>query len=125
MFVFQRDQEEDWKQPLVVMGYAVVGIVGSVYTLLNTGDTETFLSGLADVGGVLFLFAVVTEGTVWNMVMALQKIREARDKGREEGRREGREEERAAMIQALRDAGVSEADIQRAEARRNARANGS
>ena len=110
------------------MAYAVVGIAGIVYALLNTEDPATFLSGLADVGGALFLVALVTEGVVWNMVMALQKIREARDKGREEGRREGRiegrEEERAAMIQALRDAGVSEADIQRAEARRNARANG-
>ena len=124
MFVFQRD-EEDWKQPLVVMAYAVVGIVGIVYALLNTEDPATFLSGLADVGGALFLFALVTEGMVWNMVMALQKLREARDKGREEGRIEGRAEEHAAMIQALRDAGVSEADIQRAEARRNARANGS
>ena len=114
------------------MAYAAVGIVGIVYALLNTKDPATFLSGLADVGGALFLFALVTEGMVWNMVMALQKIREARDKGREEGREEGRiegriegrEEERAAMIQALRDAGVSEADIQRAEARRNARHHG-
>ena len=69
----------------------------------------------------MFLFALVTEGVVWNLVMALQKLREARDKGREEGRREGREEgreeERAAMIQALRDAGFSEADIQRAAGR--------
>ena len=51
------------------------------------------------------------------MVMALGKIREARDKGREE--------ERSAMIQALRDAGIPERDIQRVEARRDARGNGS
>ena len=38
------------------------------------------------------------------MVMALGKIREARDRGRVEGRAE----ERAAMIQALWDAGIPE-----------------
>ena len=89
MFFFQWDQE-DWKQPMVVMAYALVGIAGSVYVLLNTGDPITFLGGLADVGGALFLFALVTEGVMWNMVMALGKIREARDRGREEGRAEGR-----------------------------------
>lgn len=51
--------------------------------------------------------------------MALGQIRTARDRGREEGRLE----ERAAMIQALRDAGVSEDDIQRAVNRREARCN--
>ena len=55
------------------------------------------------------------------MVMALGKIREARDRGREEGR----EEERAAMIRALLEAGVPEADIRRAEVLREARGNGS
>ena len=59
------------------------------------------------------------------MVMALGKLREARDKGRVEGRVEGREEGRAqeyaAMIQALREAGVSESDIQRVQAQRDAR----
>ena len=67
------------------------------------------------------------------MVMALGKIREARDRGREEGRAEGREEgraeglvegreeERAAMIQALRDAGIPERDIRRVEAQRDTR----
>ena len=93
MFFFQWDQE-DWKQPVVVMAYALIGIAGSVYVLLNTGDMITFLGGLADVGGALFLFALVTEGVTWNMVMALGKIREARDRGREEGRAEGRVEGR-------------------------------
>ena len=50
------------------------------------------------------------------MVMALGKLREARDKGRAE--------EHAAMIQALREAGISESDIQRVQARRDARGNG-
>ena len=58
------------------------------------------------------------------MVMALGKIREARDRGREEGLAEGREEERAAMIQALRDAGIPERDIRRVEAQRDTRGNG-
>ena len=66
------------------------------------------------------------------MVMALGKIREARDRGRAEGREEGRveglaegrEEERAAMIQALRDAGIPERDIRRVEAQRDTRGNG-
>ena len=114
MFFFQWDQE-DWKQPIVIMAYALMGIAGGVYVLLNTGDSIAFLGGLADVGGALFLFALVMEGVTWNMVMALGKIREARDRGREEGRVEGREEERAAMIQALRDAGIPEADIRRVE----------
>ena len=139
MFFFQWDQE-DWKQPMVVMAYALIGIAGSVYVLLNTGDTIAFLGGLADVGGALFLLALVTEGVIWNMVMALGKIREARDRGRAEGRAEGlaegraeglaegraegREEARAAMIQALRDAGIPEADIRRVEIQQEARGNG-
>ena len=65
------------------------------------------------------------------MVMALGKLREARDKGREEGRQEGRAEGRVegraeeyeAMIQALREAGISESDIQQVQARRDARGN--
>ena len=62
--------------------------------------------------------------------MALGKIREARDRGRAEGLKQGLkqgkgvEEERAAMIQALRDAGISEADIRRVEVQRDARGNG-
>ena len=58
------------------------------------------------------------------MVMAMGKLREARDKGREEGRVEGRAEEHAAMIKALREAGISESDIQRVQDRRDARGNG-
>ena len=115
MFVFQWDQE-DWKQPMAVMAYALIGIAGSVYVLLNTGDMIAFLGGLADVGGALFLFALVTEGVILNMVMALGKLREARDKARAE--------ERAAMIRALLEAGVPEADIRRAEVLREARGNG-
>ena len=127
MFFFQWDQE-DWKQPLVILAYVVIGIAGIAYTLLNVGGLRTLLSGLADVGGTLFLFALVTEGAVWIMVMALGKLREARDKGREEGRQEGRQEGRAeeyaAMIQALREAGIPESDIQRVQSRRDARGNG-
>lgn len=58
------------------------------------------------------------------MVMALGKLREARDRGRVEGRAEGRAEEHEAMIQALREAGISESDIQRVQAQRDARGNG-
>ena len=131
MFVFQWDQE-DWKQPMAVMAYALIGIAGSVYVLLNTGDPIAFLGGLADVGGALFLLALVTEGVIWNMVMALGKMREARDSaraeghaaGREEGRAEGFEEGRAAMIRALREAGIPEDDIRRAGVLREARGNG-
>ena len=132
MFFFQWDQE-DWKQVLIIMAYVVIGIAGIVYILLNAGEPRSLLSGLADVGGTLFLLALVTEGAVWIMVMALGKLREARDKGREEGREEGRVEGRvegreegraqeyAAMIQALREAGISESDIQRVLARRDTR----
>ncbi len=62
------------------------------------------------------------------MVMALGKLREAKDRGREEGRAEGRVEGRVeeyeAMIQALREAGISESYIQRVQAQRDARGNG-
>ena len=115
MFFFQWDQE-DWKQPMAVMAYALIGIAGSVYVLLNTGDMIAFLGGLADVGGALFLLALVMEGVTWNMVMALGKLREARDRGRAE--------ERAAMIRALRAAGIPEADIRRVEVERDAQGNG-
>ena len=120
MFFFQWDQD-DWKQALIILAYVIIGNLGIVYILLNGGGLRTLLSGLADVGGGLFLFALVTEGAVWIMVMALGKLREARDKGREEGREEGRAQEYAAMIQALREAGISESDIQRVQARRDAR----
>ena len=123
---------EDWKPPIVVGIYAVIGIAGIVYALLNATDSAAFLSRLADVGSALFLIALVSEGVTWNMVMALGQIRAARDRGREEGREEGRiegrvegrEEERAAIVQALRDAGVPEADIQQAVDRREGRSNG-
>ena len=115
MFFFQWDHE-DWKQPMVVMAYALIGIAGSVYVLLNTEEPIAFLGGLADVGGALFLLALVMEGVTWNMVMALGKLREARDRGRAE--------ERAAMIRALLEAGVPEADIRRAEVLREAQGNG-
>ncbi len=114
MYFFQCDQE-DWKQTMVVMAYMIIGIAGVMYALLSTGDPTTLLSRLVDVSSALFLFALITEGVAWNMAIALGKIREARDKGRAEGRE--------AMIQALRDAGVSEPDIQRVEARRDARGN--
>ena len=133
---------------MAVMAYALIGIAGSVYVLLNTGDMIAFLGGLADVGGALFLLALVMEGVTWNMVMALGKIREARDRGRaeghaegreeglvvgraegraeglEEGRAEGFEEGRAAMIQALREVGIAEVDIRRVEVEREAWGNG-
>ena len=83
----------------------------------------------------------LVEGVIWNMVIAFGKIRDAREKGREEGRREGlaealadglavgrkegRAEERAAMIRALRAAGIPEADIRRVEVEREAQGNGS
>ena len=140
MFFFQWDHE-DWKQSLVVLTYVGIGIVGIVYVLLDSSGARAFVSGLADIGGALFLLALVTEGSVWTMVMALGKIREARDRGRQEGRQEGleeglevgrkegletgRTEEYAAMMQALRDAGIPEQDIQRVQDQRNSRDNGS
>lgn len=140
MFFFQWDHE-DWKQSLVILTYVGIGIAGIVYVLLDSSGPRDFVSGLADIGGALFLLALVTEGAVWTMVMALGKIREARDRGREEGRQEGleegleagrkegleagRTEERTAMMQALRDAGIPERDIQRVQDQRNSRDNGS
>ena len=70
---------------------------------------------------------------VWDIMMAtrdtvnewLGKRREkARAEGIAEGRVEGIAEERAAMIQALRDAGIPERDIQRVEVQRDANGNG-
>ena len=111
---------DDWKPPIVVGVYAIIGIIGIVYALLNATDTTTFLSRFADVGSALFLIALVSEGVTWNMVMALGQIRAARDRGRVEGR----EEERAALIQALRDTGISEAAVDRREARSNGAGSG-
>ena len=92
----------------------LVGVAGIVYKLLNSGDLETFLSGLADVGGAVFIVGLVTEGGVWIMVMALGKLSEARRRGREEGRAEGREEGREEMARAMRALGRPESEIQQA-----------
>lgn len=110
---------EDWKQALVMLAYAAIGIAGIVYVLPDAGGPADLLSRLGDVGSVLFLFVLVTEGAVWIVVIALGEIINARNKGREEGRAE----EYAAMIKALRDAGISEHDIRRVKARREARGN--
>ena len=118
----------------------------------DRGERIAFPGGLADMGGALFLLALVMEGVIWNMVIAFGKIQEAREKGYEEGRREGlaearaerrrerlaqaladglavgrkegRAEERAAMVRALREVGISEADIRRVEVLRDGRGNG-
>ena len=107
------------------MAYVSIGIAGILYALMDARDPGTFLSVLGDAGRALFLFALVTELTVWTMVMAFGKLSEARNKGREEGRAEGRAEGQAeeyvAMIQALREAGISEPDIRRVQAQRAAR----
>jgi len=81
---FQWDPE-DWKPPIVVGAYAVIGVAGIVYALLNATDPATFLSRLADAGSALFLVALVSEGVTWSMVMALGQLRAARDRGRVEG----------------------------------------
>ena len=104
--------------------YVLVGVVGIVYKLLNSGDLETFLSGLADVGGAVFTVGLVTEGGVWIMVMALGKLSEARRRGREEGRAEGLEEGREKMVRAMRETGRSETEIQQALDRFDNRRNG-
>ena len=109
MFFFQWDQD-DLKHLWAIGAYVLVGVVGIVYKLLNSGDLETFLSGLADVGGAVFMVGLVTEGGVWIMVMALGKLSEARRRGREEGLEEGREK----MVQAMRETGRSETEIQQA-----------
>ncbi len=54
----------------------------------------------------------------------VEGIAEGRVEGIAEGRVEGIAEERAAMIQALRDAGIPERDIQRVEIQRDANGNG-
>lgn len=105
MFFFQWDQD-DLKHLGAIAAYMLVGVVGIVYKLLNSGDLETFLSGLADVGGAVFIVGLVTEGGVWIMVMALGKLSEARRRGREEGRED--------MAQAMRALGRPESEIQQA-----------
>ncbi|MXY21032.1 MAG: hypothetical protein F4Y49_06815 [Dehalococcoidia bacterium] len=119
MFFFQWDQD-DLKHLGAIGAYMLVGVVGIVYKLLNSGDLETFLSGLADVGGAVFIVGLVTEGGVWIMVMALGKLSEARRRGREEGLEEGRKK----MAQAMRETGRSETEIQQALDRFDNRRNG-
>ena len=109
MFFFQWDQD-DLKHLGAIAVYMLVGVLGIVYKFLNSGDLETFLSGLADVGGAVFIVGLVTEGGVWIMVMALGKLSEARRRGRAEGLEEGREK----MVRAMRETGRSETEIQQA-----------
>ena len=139
MFFFQWDQD-DLKHLGAIGAYMLVGVLGIVYKLLNSGDLETFLSGLADVGGAVFIVGLVIEGGVWIMVMALGKLREERRRGREEGRAEGLEEGRAEgleegrtegleegrekMAQAMREIGRPETEIQYALDRFDNRRNG-
>ena len=64
----------------------------------------------------------------WDIMMATRDtvnewLGKRREKARAEGRVEGIAEERAAMIQALRDAGIPERDIQRVEIQRDANGN--
>ena len=119
MFFFQWDKD-DLKHLGAIGAYMLVGVVGIVYKLLNSGDLETFLSGLADVGGTVFIVGLVTEGGVWIMVMALGKLSEARRRGREEGLEEGREK----MVRAMREIGRPETEIQQALDRFDNRRNG-
>ena len=113
LFFFQWDQD-DLRHLGAIAAYMLVGVAGIVYKLLNSGDLETFLGGLADVGGAVFIVGLVTEGGVWIMVMALGKLSEARRRGREEGRAEGREEGREEMARAMRALGRPETEIQQA-----------
>ena len=119
MFFFQWDQD-DLKHLGAIGAYMLVGAAGIVYKLLNSGDFETFLSGLADVGGAVFIVGLVIEGVVWIMVMALGKLSEARRRGREEGLAEGREK----MARAMREIGRPETEIQQALDRFDNRRNG-
>ena len=123
MFFFQWDQD-DLKHLGAIGAYMLVGVVGIVYKLLNSSDVETFLSGLADVGGAVFIVGLVTEGGVWIMVLALGKLSEARRRGREEGRAEGLEEGREKMVRAMREIGRPETEIQQALDRFDNRRNG-
>ena len=101
MFFFQWD-ESDWRQQATIMAYAILSLAGIIYMIVTTASPEAFLGGTADVGGAIFAFALAAEGVTWHMVMALGKLREARVKGRED------------MIEAMRKAGFSESDIQKA-----------
>ena len=119
MFFFQWDQD-DLKHLGAIAAYMLVGIASIVYKLLNSSDLETFLSGLADVGGAVFIVGLAIEGGVWIMVMALGKLSEARRRGREEGLAEGREK----MARAMREIGRPETEIQQALDRFDNRRNG-
>ena len=143
MFFFQWDQD-DHKHLGAIAVYMLVGVAGIVYKLLNSSDLEAFLSGLADVGGAVFIVGLVTEGVVWIMVMALGKLSEARRRGREEGHAAGREEglvegraeglaegreeglaeAREKMARAMREVGRPETEIQQALDRFDNRRNG-
>ena len=119
MFFFQWDQD-DLKHLGAIAVYMLVGVAGILYKLVNSSDLETFLSGLADVGGAVFIVGLVTEGGVWIMVFALGRLREERRRGREEGLEEGREK----MVRAMREVGRPESEIQRALDRFDDRRNG-
>ena len=139
MFFFQWDHD-DLKHLGAIGAYMLVGVVVIVYKLMNSSDLETFLGGLADVGGAVFIVGLVTEGGVWIMVMALGKLSEARrrgreeghaagraeglEEGREEGLAEGREEGREKMVRAMREIGRPETEIQQALDRFDNRRNG-
>ncbi len=109
MFFFQWNQD-DLKHLGAIAVYMLVGIAGIVYKLVNSSDLETFLSGLADVGGAVFIVGLVTEGGIWTMVFALGRLSEERRRGREEGRAEGRKD----MARAMRALGMPESEIQQA-----------
>ena len=143
LFFFQWDQD-DHKHLGAIAVYMLVGVAGIVYKLLNSSDPEAFLSGLADVGGAVFIVGLVTEGVVWIMVMALGKLSEARRRGREEGHAAGREEglvegraeglaegreeglaeAREKMARAMREVGRPETEIQQTLDRFDNRRNG-
>ena len=116
MFFFQWNQD-DLKHLGAIAVYMLVGVAGILYKLVNSSDLETFLGGLADVGGAVFIVGLVTEGGVWIMVLALGRLIEERRRGREEGRAEGRaeglEEGREKMARAMREIGRPETEIQR------------
>ena len=123
MFFFQWNQD-DLKHLGAIAVYMLVGVAGILYKLVNSSDLETFLSGLADVGGAVFIVGLVTEGGVWIMVLALGKLIEERRRGREEGRAEGLAEGRERMAQTMREIGRPETEIQRALDRFDERRNG-
>ena len=123
MFFFQWNQD-DLKHLGAIAVYMLVGVAGILYKLVNSSDLETFLSGLADVGGAVFIVGLVTEGGVWIMVLALGKLIEERRRGREEGRAEGLAEGREKMARAMREIGRPETEIQQALDRFDERRNG-